>query len=112
MKTTELVKRNIYLLDNNGKENNVEVTFVGMCGNAYRLFWIENGLEVYFQCDAEFVEKHISVMPIPSIGQYVFDTYYNCKKQVKGIANGLFYIGSDHEPVHRHEFVFPLPTNK
>lgn len=48
----------------------------------------------------------------PSVGQYVFDIYYNCKKQVKGIANGLFYVGSDHEPVHRNEFIFPLPTNQ
>lgn len=60
MKTQELKSRNIYLLDNNGKESNVEVTFTGMCGNSYRFFWIENGLEQYFQCNAEFVEKHIS----------------------------------------------------
>lgn len=60
MQAIELVKRNTYLLDNNGKESNVEITFTGMCGNSYRFFWIENGLEQYFQCDTEFVEKHIS----------------------------------------------------
>ncbi len=60
MKATNLVTRNIYVLDNNGKENNVEITFVGMCGSSYRFFWIENGLEQSFQCDTDFVEKHIS----------------------------------------------------
>lgn len=111
MKTQELKSRNIYLLDNNGKESNVEVTFTGMCGNSYRFFWIENGLEQYFQCDAQFVEKHISEMPTPSIGQYVFDIYYNVKKQVKAIQGELFFIGSDREPVRRNEFVYPLPRN-
>lgn len=60
MKAQDLKERNIYLLDNNGKESNVEITFTGMCGNSYRFFWIENGLEQYFQCDTDFVEKHIS----------------------------------------------------
>lgn len=82
MKATELKSRNNYLLDNNGKENNVEVTFTGMCGNSYRFFWIENGLEVYFQCDAAFVEKSISEMPTPSI----YDPYieHGERKDQKG----------------------------
>jgi hypothetical protein len=46
----------------------------------------------------------------PTIGQYVFDIYYNRKTKVTGIANGLYFIGHEHEPVHRHEFIFPLPT--
>lgn len=82
MKTQDLVTRNIYLLDNNGKEKNVEVTFVGMCGNSYRFFWIENGLEIYFQCDAEFVEKSISKMSALSI----YDPYiqHGERKDQKG----------------------------
>lgn len=82
MKTTELKSRNIYMLDNNGKEKNVEVTFTGMCGDSYRFFWLENGLEVYFQSDAEFIEKHISEMPKASI----YDPYieHGERKDQKG----------------------------
>jgi|GEM_PF-1035823 len=79
----------------------------------------DNGRCVYLDKDSYWFPvnpKNLTVecesneqVQTPSIGQYVFDTYYNCKKQVKGIANGLFYIGSDHEPVRRHEFIFPLP---
>ncbi|GAB6121020.1 hypothetical protein [Dysgonomonas termitidis] len=79
---------------------------------------LEDGRCVYLDIDCYWfavkpeeltVENKEDEPATPVIGQYVFDTYYNCKKQVKGIANGLFYIGSDHEPVHRHEFIFPLP---
>lgn len=45
----------------------------------------------------------------PAIGQYVYDIHYNRKTKVTGIANGLYFIGPDHEPVRRHEFIFPLP---
>lgn len=46
----------------------------------------------------------------PKIGQFVYDPYEKRKRKVKGIGNGLYYIGSDHEPMHRHEFFFPLPA--
>lgn len=109
MKTTDLKNRNNYLMNDNGQMVNVEVTYTCMCGNSYRFFYIENGIEVGFQCDASFVEKCICEMPTPSVGQYVYDIYYNVKKQVKGISGELFFIGSDREPVRRHEFTFPLP---
>lgn len=48
----------------------------------------------------------------PEVGQFVYDPYYKQRKKVQGIGNGLFYIGSDHEPVSRHEFFFPLPTRE
>lgn len=46
----------------------------------------------------------------PSIGQFVFDTYYCRKRKVYAISdNKLYFIGSEHEPVFRNEFIFPLP---
>jgi len=45
----------------------------------------------------------------PKIGQYVWDIYYNRKTRITGISNGLYFVGSEHEPVHRKEFIFPLP---
>ena len=49
----------------------------------------------------------------PRIGQYVYDTYYGKKRKVQAISdNGkLYFIGSEHEPVFRNEFIFPLPKN-
>lgn len=57
MKAIELKERSNYFIKE-GNESK-QVTFVGMCGNSYRFFWMENGLEVYFQCDVDFIEKHI-----------------------------------------------------
>ena len=47
----------------------------------------------------------------PSIGQFVYDTYYCKKRKVQAISdnNKLYFIGSEHEPVFRDEFIFPLP---
>lgn len=63
MKTTDLKNRNNYLMNDNGQMVNVEVTYTGMCGNSYRFFYLENGIEVGFQCNASFVEKCICEMP-------------------------------------------------
>lgn len=56
-------------------------------------------------------QNQANVFSTPSIGQYVYDTYYNVKRQVKAISGELYFIGSDHEPLRRHEFIFPLPRN-
>ena len=50
----------------------------------------------------------------PRVGQYVYDTYYGKKRKVQAISdnNKLFFIGSEHEPVFRDEFIFPLPKNR
>ena len=48
----------------------------------------------------------------PSIGQFVYDTYYCKRRKVQAIAGKLYFIGSEHEPVYRDEFMFPLPKKK
>ena len=50
----------------------------------------------------------------PRIGQYVFDTYYKRKRKVYAISNNnkLYFIGPEHEPVFRDDFIFPLPKIK
>jgi hypothetical protein len=51
----------------------------------------------------------------PEIGEFVFDKYYQKKRKVVGIpfnGNNLYYLGSDHEPVSRNEFTYPLPKKK
>ncbi len=46
----------------------------------------------------------------PSVGQFVYDTYSRKKMKVHAISdNKIFFIGSEHEPVFRDEFIFPLP---
>ena len=48
----------------------------------------------------------------PKKGQFVFDKYSKRRTMVVGISGGLFFVGSDHEPIKRDEFIFPLPTAK
>ena len=48
----------------------------------------------------------------PSIGQFVFDVYCCKRRKVQGISGKLYFIGNQHEPVFRNEFIFPLPKNK
>jgi hypothetical protein len=48
----------------------------------------------------------------PKKGQFVFDKHYKSRRKVTGIANGLYYLGSEHEPTHRKEFTFPLPKKR
>ncbi len=45
----------------------------------------------------------------PKVGQFVWDKYNQQKKKVHSIQGSLYFIGADHEPVRREEFVFPLP---
>lgn len=48
----------------------------------------------------------------PKKGQFVWDKHYKQKKKVQAVpknGNNLYFIGSDHEPVRRNEFIFPLP---
>ena len=48
----------------------------------------------------------------PKKGQFVFDEYSNTKKKIQEVpknGNDLYFIGKDHEPVRRNEFVFPVP---
>ena len=47
----------------------------------------------------------------PRAGQFVYDVYSCKKRKVQAISdNGkLYFIGSEHEPVFRNEFIFPLP---
>ncbi len=45
----------------------------------------------------------------PRIGQFVYDVYSCKKKKVQAISGKLYFIGSEHEPVFRDEFIFPLP---
>jgi len=51
----------------------------------------------------------------PKKGQFVYDKYYKTKKKVMAVpkhGNNLYFIGSDHEPVSRNEFIYPLPKKK
>lgn len=51
----------------------------------------------------------------PKQGQYVWDTHYKCRRMVMSVPRddkGLYFIGVDHEPVRRNEFIFPLPSPK
>lgn len=48
----------------------------------------------------------------PRIGQFVYDVYSCKKKKVQAISCKLYFIGSEHEPVFRNEFIFPLPKTK
>lgn len=50
----------------------------------------------------------------PKPGQYVWDKYYKRKVMVHGAntRDDLYFVGPDHEPVRRNEFVFPLPKIK
>ena len=48
----------------------------------------------------------------PRIGQFVYDTYYCKRRKVYAISGKLYFIGSEHEPVFRDEFIYPLPKNK
>ncbi|MDR1627644.1 MAG: hypothetical protein LBR79_02580 [Oscillospiraceae bacterium] len=53
-------------------------------------------------------------MKNPKVGQYVFDIHYQRRRKVMGVPKGtntLYYIGEDHDPVYRYEFLFPLPKN-
>ncbi|MDR0207019.1 MAG: hypothetical protein LBI45_07180 [Bacteroidales bacterium] len=48
----------------------------------------------------------------PKIGQFVFDIHYKKKRKIMAVPkneNDLFFIGSEHEPVRRNEFIYPLP---
>ena len=45
----------------------------------------------------------------PRTGQFVFDPYFCKKRKVQAISGKLYFIGSEHEPVFRNEFIFPLP---
>ena len=48
----------------------------------------------------------------PKVGQFVFDKHYQKKRKVIAIhknGNDLYFIGQEHEPVRRHEFLFPCP---
>jgi len=51
----------------------------------------------------------------PKVGEFVFDKYYKKKRKVMAVpmhGNNLYFIGEDHEPVSRSEFIFPLPKKK
>ncbi len=48
----------------------------------------------------------------PKVGDYVYDIYYRKRRMVMGISSELFFIGTEREPVRRHEFVYPLPATK
>ena len=45
----------------------------------------------------------------PNVGQFVLDLYTGRKTKVMSIVNELYFVGKEHEPVSRHEFLFPLP---
>jgi intracellular sulfur oxidation DsrE/DsrF family protein len=47
----------------------------------------------------------------PRVGQFVYDVYYCKRRKVQAISGKLYFIGSEHEPVFRNEFIFPLPKN-
>ena len=48
----------------------------------------------------------------PNVGQFVYDTYYCRRRKVHAISGKLYFIGPQHEPVFRNEFIFPLPKFK
>lgn len=51
-------------------------------------------------------------MENPKKGQFVWDKHDKCKKKVQSIprnGNNLYFIGAEHEPVKRSEFIFPIP---
>lgn len=48
----------------------------------------------------------------PRVGQFVWDTYYHKKRKVQAISGKLYFIGKEHEPVFRKDFIFPLPSCK
>ena len=55
------------------------------------------------------------VVKNPKVGQFVFDKHYKKKRKVMAVpmhGNNLYFIGEDHEPVSRSEFIFPLPKKK
>ena len=57
----------------------------------------------------EKLEEEEKIGKNPSIGQFVFDVYCCKRRKVQGISGKLYFIGSEHEPVFRDEFIFPLP---
>ena len=47
----------------------------------------------------------------PKVGQFVWDKHEGKKRKVMAVPNknnNLYFIGAEHEPVRRNEFVFPL----
>ncbi len=57
----------------------------------------------------EKLEEEEKIGKNPSIGQFVYDVYYCKRRKVQAISGKLYFIGSEHEPVYRDEFIFPLP---
>jgi len=51
----------------------------------------------------------------PKVGEFVFDKYYKKRRKVMAVprnGNNLYFIGTDHEPVRRNKFTYPLPKKK
>ena len=49
----------------------------------------------------------------PRKGQYVYDPYYKMRRKVMAVpmnGNNLYFIGKEHEPMARDEFIYPLPS--
>jgi len=56
--------------------------------------------------------KKSKIIKNPKKGQFVFDKHYKKKRKVMAVPNknnNLYFIGIEHEPIHRYEFIFPLP---